>query len=400
MPNDTVLTVSALNMYLKSVFDSDSNLQNVFLKGQISGFVNNVRSGHYYMTLKDEKSEIKAAMFRQANQRLKFMPENDMNVIVRGRVAVYDVRGEYRIYIDDMQPDGTGALAIAFEQMKKRLEFEGLFDESHKKPIPRFPKIIGVVTSETGAAVRDIINIIGRRYPLAEILLYPVSVQGNTAAGEIALAVKYMSEHKSADVLIVGRGGGSVEDLWAFNEEVVARAVFNCRIPVISAVGHETDFTICDFVADKRAPTPSAAAELAVPDIRDLSEKTGMLRRRMENSVQSYLADRKAKLVTADYRIKGYNPVNYIENLSLRYDSALMRIQSASEALINDRHSSLNIVISKLEGLNPLRVLQRGYTAVTRDGKCIKSSSELSCGDEISVRFHDGSVRCEVKDNG
>ena len=261
--NSVVVTVSQLNAYVKSIMDSDYNLSDILVSGEISDFTNHYRTGHYYMTLKDEKACIQAVMFKGSNIRLKFMPENGMRVIARGRVSVFERDGKYQLYIDDMQPDGIGSLSIAFEQLKAKLEKEGLFDKSKKPRIPVCPMRVGVVTSPTGAAVRDIVNVLGRRFPLAQIVFCPVQVQGENAAPQIADAIKRFNKGKYADVLIVGRGGGSVEDLWAFNEEIVARAVAGSEIPIISAVGHETDFTICDFAASLRAPTPSAAAELA-----------------------------------------------------------------------------------------------------------------------------------------
>ncbi|MBQ3004952.1 MAG: exodeoxyribonuclease VII large subunit, partial [Clostridia bacterium] len=270
MKTPITITVSQLNAYLKSIIEYDDNLRDFYLKGEISNFTNHYRTGHLYMTLKDGESQVKAVMFRSAAQKLKFRPENSMQIIARGRISVYERDGQYQFYIEEMQPDGVGALALAFEQLKKKLENEGLFSKEYKKPIPEFPERIGVVTSPTGAAIQDILNVLGRRYPKAEVIFAPVQVQGDSASGQIAKAIFEFNQKKCADVLIVGRGGGSIEDLWAFNEEVVARAVFASKIPIISAVGHETDFTICDFVADLRAPTPSAAAELATPDIDKL----------------------------------------------------------------------------------------------------------------------------------
>ncbi|MBO5291012.1 MAG: exodeoxyribonuclease VII large subunit, partial [Clostridia bacterium] len=268
-PNPTVYSVAQLNNYVKSVLDNDENLNHLFVTGEISNYKPHY-SGHMYMTIKDETASIKAVMFAGNASRLKFKPENGMKVIIFGTVSLFQRDGSYQLYINDMQPDGIGALNIAFEQLKKKLEAEGLFSNQYKKPIPKFPQKVGVVTSATGAAVQDIFNVLKRRYPVAEVVLRPCQVQGDGAANDIANAIKEFNKVKGADVLIVGRGGGSIEDLWAFNEEIVARAVFDSEIPVISAVGHETDVTICDFVADLRAPTPSAAAECAVPDCFEL----------------------------------------------------------------------------------------------------------------------------------
>ena len=265
-----VLTIAQLNRYVKSRLDADENLYNVFLVGEISNFTDHYKTGHFYFTLKDSDAQIKAVMFRQNALRVKFKPENGLKVIVRGRVSLYEAAGSYQVFVDDMQPDGVGALNLAFEQLKERLQKEGLFDEAHKKPLPRYPQRIGVITSETGAAVQDILNILGRRFPYAEVVLAPVLVQGDGAPEQMIAALQDFNRLQNADVIIIGRGGGSAEDLWAFNDENLAYAVYRSEIPVISAVGHETDFTICDFVADLRAPTPSAAAELAVPDQTEL----------------------------------------------------------------------------------------------------------------------------------
>ena len=267
--SQTVLTVSQVNFFIKSLLEGDGRLQNVLISGEISNFTDHYRSGHLYFSLKDDKSVLKAVMFASAARRLKFRPKDGMKVLIRGRVSVYEPSGQYQLYAEDMQPEGMGALSLAFQQLKDRLSQEGLFDADHKREIPAFPQRIGVITSPTGAAVQDILQITGRRWPLAEIILAPVLVQGEQAPGQIVEALQEMDRRRACDVIILGRGGGSLEDLWAFNEEAVARAVYACTIPVVSAVGHETDFTICDFAADLRAPTPSAAAELCTPDWRE-----------------------------------------------------------------------------------------------------------------------------------
>ncbi|MCR5523826.1 MAG: exodeoxyribonuclease VII large subunit [Clostridia bacterium] len=397
MQTDYCLTVTALNRYVKSLLDEDINLKSVFVRGEISNFTNHYKTGHYYMTLKDENAQIKAVMFKMSNQRLKFMPENDMSVIVRGRVSLYDRSGDYQLYIDDMQPDGTGKLAFAFEQLKKRLSQEGLFDENKKKALPAYPKKVGVITSSTGAAVRDIINVIGRRYPLTEIVLYPVAVQGDSAPAQIAAAIGYMNENTAADLLIVGRGGGSVEDLWAFNEEVVARAVYDSEIPVISAVGHETDFTICDFVADLRAPTPSAAAELAVPDINELSNNLLALSDILLNRVSYRLSSENTRLISLKSRLEEKNPIKNLESMILRLDSVSMKIDSAVNKYVSDKLSQLKELAAKTEAMDPLRILGRGYSVVYKDGNVVSKTSDLSRGDNIDIRLSDGIVKCEVK---
>ena len=391
-----IISVSALNRYVKSILDADSNIQSVYIKGQISNFKNHYQTGHFYFSLKDEKAQVRAVMFRSANQKLKFTPENDMSVIVRVRVSIYEVSGDYQIYVDDMQPDGVGALALAFEQLRKKLAAEGLFDAEHKKKIPAFPKKVGVVTSESGAAVRDIINVISRRYPVCEIILYPVAVQGSTAAEQIAQAIAYLNREDAADVLIVGRGGGSIEDLWAFNEEATARAVYESRIPVISAVGHETDFTICDYVADLRAPTPSAAAELAVPDIRELRNIFFTYGQRLSKGIETRLEENAQRLNNLKIRLASQSPATYIENLMLRLDRVSGSMQSAYEKEINSKKAGLEILAERLSQSDPLKILSKGYGMVTKGTDVITDCSELESGDIIKLRLYNGEKECEV----
>lgn len=396
MLESTVLSVTQLNTYVKSILEGDLLLRNVFVVGEISNFTNHYRTGHYYMTLKDENSCIKAVMFRSANQRLRFMPESGMGVIVRGRVSLYDRDGQYQLYIEDMQPDGIGALNFAFEQLKNKLAAEGLFDESFKKPIPSRVKRIGVVTSATGAVIQDIKNVVSRRYPLAEIILAPVEVQGVNAAPQIAAAIDDFNSGDHADVLIVGRGGGSLEDLWAFNEEVVVRAVFRSRIPVISAVGHETDFTICDFVADLRAPTPSAAAELSVPDMRDdiafVNDVVSLIESTLNKRVQSELD----KLHLLKDKLNLLSPSNLIDErintVSLLYNDAFNRINDK----LNNEANRFAVACAKIDSLNPIKVLSRGYSIATKDNKIINSVNDVFCGDRITIKFSDGEKECEV----
>lgn len=396
MFESTVLSVTQLNTYVKSILEGDLLLRNVFVVGEISNFTNHYRTGHYYMTLKDENSCIKAVMFRSANQKLRFMPESGMGVIVRGRVSLYDRDGQYQLYIEDMQPDGIGALNLAFEQLKNKLAAEGLFDESFKKPIPSRVSRIGVVTSATGAVIQDIKNVVSRRYPLAEIILAPVEVQGVNAAPQIAAAIDDFNSGDYADVLIVGRGGGSLEDLWAFNEEVVARAVFRSRIPVISAVGHETDFTICDFVADLRAPTPSAAAELSVPDMRDdiafVNGAVSLIESTLNKRVQSELD----KLYLLKDKLNLLSPSNLIDErintVSLLYNDAFNRINDK----LNNEANRFAVACAKIDSLNPIKVLSRGYSIATKGNKIINSVNDIFCGDRITVKFSDGEKECEV----
>ncbi len=398
MSAGVVLSVSQLNRYVKSIIEQDYNLQTVFVQGEISNFTNHYRTGHYYMTIKDEYSSIRAVMFKSANSRLRFMPENSMNVIIKGRVSVFERDGQYQLYIDDMQPDGAGALSLAFEQLKNKLAAEGLFDESRKRPIPRFPKRVGVVTSPTGAAIRDIINVISRRFPAAELILCPVQVQGASAAGQIKAAIELFNTKKAADVLIVGRGGGSAEELWAFNEEPVARAVAASEIPVISAVGHETDFTICDFAADLRAPTPSAAAEIAVPDITALGELLGSFSRRMNSAVGGTLTHEKARLEARAQLLKRLSPRNYIDDLAARCGGAGVRIDSAVRHSMEVRRGEISALCARLDALSPLRVIARGYAVASSGGKVLTSPSQVKVGDTIDLRLAGGELKCEVID--
>lgn len=398
MSAGVVLSVSQLNRYVKSIIEQDYNLQTVFVQGEISNFTNHYRTGHYYMTIKDEYSSIRAVMFKSANSRLRFMPENSMNVIIKGRVSVFERDGQYQLYIDDMQPDGAGALSLAFEQLKNKLAAEGLFDESRKRPIPRFPERVGVVTSPTGAAIRDIINVISRRFPAAELILCPVQVQGASAAGQIKAAIELFNTKKSADVLIVGRGGGSAEELLAFNEEPVARAVAASEIPVISAVGHETDFTICDFAADLRAPTPSAAAEIAVPDITALGELLGSFSRRMNSAVGGTLTHEKARLEARAQLLKRLSPRNYIDDLAARCGGAGVRIDSAVRHSMEVRRGEIAALCARLDALSPLRVIARGYAVASSGGKVLTSPSQVKVGDTIDLRLAGGELKCEVID--
>ena len=397
MPDGVVLSVSQLNRYVKSIIEQDMNLQTVFVQGEISNFTNHYRTGHFYMTIKDEFSSIKAVMFKTANMRLKFMPENSMNVIIKGRVAVFERDGQYQLYIDDMQPDGTGALSLAFEQLKNKLAAEGLFDQNRKKPIPLYPQKVGVVTSPTGAAIRDIINVISRRFPLAELVICPVAVQGVNAAPQIKAAIELFNAEKAADVLIVGRGGGSVEELWAFNEEIVARAVAASEIPVISAVGHETDFTICDFAADLRAPTPSAGAELAVPDINEQRDKIASAYTRIKSAAAGKISAEKARLEFGKTKLTLLSPKNQIDNLRVRLDRAVMAMDADIKSALAERNERFSFLCAKLDALSPLKILARGYGVATKDGRVIADSKDVLQGDLINLRLGKGELECEVK---
>ncbi len=399
MQNTLVLSVSQLNRYIKMNFDADENLANIFISGEISNFTNHYRTGHLYFTLKDDSAAVRAVMFNSSAKRLKFMPEDGMKVIARGRVSVYEASGQYQLYVDDMQPDGVGALNLAYEQLKEKLQKEGLFSELHKKPLPPYPEKVGVITSPTGAAVRDIINVLGRRFPYAEIVFGPVLVQGDGAHLQLTNAVNLFNSERAADVIIIGRGGGSIEDLWEFNDEGLARAVYNSEIPVISAVGHETDFTICDFVADMRAPTPSAAAELAVPDANELQYALSALKNRMFLNVSSGIADRRSRLeyLTSKGALK--SPDEMLSNRSQRLDTAFSKMLSSYENRIGGKKVEFISAATALSKLDPMSVLMRGFAFVSdKSGKNVFSSQSLAKGDKINVRFHDGSAVCEVKE--
>ena len=399
MQNTLVLSVSQLNRYIKMNFDADENLANIFISGEISNFTNHYRTGHLYFTLKDDSAAVRAVMFNSSAKRLKFMPEDGMKVIARGRVSVYEASGQYQLYVDDMQPDGVGALNLAYEQLKEKLQKEGLFSELHKKPLPPYPEKVGVITSPTGAAVRDIINFLGRRFPYAEIVFCPVLVQGEGAHLQLTDAVNLFNSERAADVIIIGRGGGSIEDLWEFNDEGLARAVYNSDIPVISAVGHETDFTICDFVADMRAPTPSAAAELAVPDANELQYALSALKNRMCLQVASGMADRRSRLeyLTSNGALK--SPDEMLSNRSQRLDTAFSKMLSSYENRIGGKKVEFISAATALSKLDPMSVLMRGFAFVSdKSGQNVYSSQALAKGDKINVRFPDGSAVCEVKE--
>lgn len=392
-----VLSVTQLNTYIKSQFDGDENLTNVFLSGEISNFTNHYKSGHFYLSLKDEKSVIRAVMFAQNARRVRFLPQDGMKVIVRGRVSVYEATGQYQLYIEDMQPDGLGALNLAFEQLKAKLEAEGLFDAGRKKPIPKFPERVGVITSPTGAAVHDITTILARRYPMAQVVFCPVLVQGTGAAPQIVDALERFNRLNCADVIILGRGGGSLEDLWPFNEEMLARAVAASRIPVISAVGHETDFTICDFVADLRAPTPSAAAELAVPDSTDLFNAiqydTMLLKQNMNRKMENL----RQRLNTVTSGRSFRRPQDLIEMQRIRLDQLSARLSSCVAQHLSGAKAELASASGRLNVLSPLATLSRGYS-ITYDAKNIPvvKTGQVKVGEQITVLMQDGKLGCTV----
>lgn len=389
------LTVTEVNLYIKQVIARDDILNNVLLKGEISNFKAH-SSGHMYMSLKDETGVIRAVMFRSAAARLTFKPSNGMKVIARGRIGVYERDGQYQLYIEHMEQEGIGDLHAAFERLKQKLDAEGLFSSAHKKPLPKYPKRIGVVTAPTGAAIRDILNILSRRFSYSDVILYPVLVQGENSAASIVEAIKYFNAVSGADVLIVGRGGGSIEDLWSFNEECVARAIYDSRIPIVSAVGHEIDFTIADFVADLRAPTPSAAAELVVPSQIELSEKFGNVYRRLYACAARIIEkDRmQVKYLAGSAPLK--NPISKIDDSRMRLDSVCRAFENACDINLSEKKQSLKVLATKLEALSPLSSLNRGFAVAKRDNRVIKSVSEVTRGDKIEILVSDGSIRAEV----
>lgn len=394
-----VLSVSQLNTYVKSRLDSDENLYNVFLVGEISNFTDHYKTGHFYFTLKDENAQIKAVMFRTNACKVKFRVENGLNVIVRGRVSLYEAAGSYQVFVDDMQPDGVGALNLAFEQLKSKLQEEGLFADAHKRPIPKIPSVIGVITSETGAAVQDILQILNRRFPVAQVILAPVLVQGADAPKQLIAAVQAFNALQCADVLIIGRGGGSAEDLWAFNDEGLARAVSASVIPVISAVGHESDYTICDFAADLRAPTPSAAAELAVPDMTELRAGLFALQARLQQTLSMLYASKRSELERICAKSSFSNPAAFLDEHRMRLLTATGNLHDLRQNLLHKERTRLCAQAAKLESLSPLLVLARGYTVARgMDGKTVRFASAVQAGDTVDLQFSDGCVRCIAKE--
>ncbi|MEE3333476.1 MAG: exodeoxyribonuclease VII large subunit [Ruminococcus sp.] len=391
-----IISVSQLNYYVKSMLDNDARLMNVFVTGEISNLTDHYRSGHIYFSLKDERAVVRAVMFAGNARNLRFRPEEGMKVIARGRVSLYEPTGGYQIYIEDMQPDGIGALTMQYEQLKKKLEQKGIFAAEHKKPIPKFPKTVGVITSPTGAAVQDIRNIITRRYPSAEIVLCPVLVQGNMAPGQLINAVNLFNEYDCADVIIIGRGGGSIEDLWAFNDENLAYAIYASNIPVISAVGHETDFTICDFVSDLRAPTPSAAAELAVPDVEELRSYFDSQCQYLSTLMDSKYLKLKSRFKSYESALNRYSPAKKRERLIKTYELYAEKLRSFSASKLSSQSERVEKLSAKLEALNPKSVLSRGFSYTKKDNRIVNSVKELKPGDEIIITLSDGEVKAII----
>ncbi|QNF26134.1 exodeoxyribonuclease VII large subunit [Metabacillus elymi] len=435
------VTVTALTKYIKRKFDVDPHLTDIWIKGEISNF--NLHSrGHMYFTLKDEKARIQAVMFAGANKSLKFKPENGMKVLIRGEISVYEQSGGYQVYVKEMQPDGIGSLYLAYEELKKTLQKEGLFDPVHKKPIPKYPDQVGVITSPTGAAIRDILTTINRRYPLAKVILIPALVQGVQAGASVAKAIKQANQLNTLDVLIVGRGGGSIEELWAFNEEIVAREIFASQIPIISAVGHETDYTIADFVADLRAPTPTGAAELAVPHFSELMdrllERKNRLKRTMREKItsnkdrlnhyqtsyafkypkqlylqkeqqldliverlnkegQRAIIHKKDSFTHVKNRLANVHPKGQVKRSMEAYQLLFKKLNREMSSVLTYKHSQFNETIAKLNALSPLRVMDRGYSLVYHEKELVKSINQIEAGQMVKVQLKDGQLDCKVQ---
>ncbi|QMS85685.1 exodeoxyribonuclease VII large subunit [Candidatus Xianfuyuplasma coldseepsis] len=418
MDDKRYLTVTALTKYIKYKFDQDAHLKNVLLKGEISNFKHHSR-GHFYFTLKDEKAQISAIMFASNSKKVPFQVQDGMSVLVEGNISVYESSGNYQIYVQTMTEDGLGNLYVAYEQLKKKLSEEGLFDDTHKQPIPRFPKTIAVLTSPTGAAVRDIIHIVNRRFPLTKIIIYPTLVQGEYAKDNIVQNIEQVNRDQLADVIILGRGGGSIEDLWPFNEEQVAYAIYKSMIPIISSVGHETDFTISDFVADLRAPTPSGGAEIAVPNQVDIVAYINQMNEQMRLSLKRLLDRKKQSLTHIKSHYIFQDPLRLTEHKNRRLDHLVdklsllhpgKRLEQAQKdtrkltqqlidsmkRIYKDKEYKYHIAINKLDLVNPLHIMKKGYTIVAKDGEIIKSVSQLDVGEHLTLRMNDGVAETTV----
>ena len=392
---EMAISVTELNSYIKNKIADDEYLNNVLIKGEISNFKNHY-TGHMYFTLKDENSLIKCVMFKTYAQKLGFMPKDGMKVFALGGVSVFERDGVYQIYVKAMQEDGVGILYKKYEELKQRLEEEGYFAEEHKQKIPQMPKTIGVLTSQTGSVIRDIINVSTRRNPNVNIRLFPVPVQGEGAAEKIAYGIKFMNKNKLADVLILARGGGSLEDLWPFNEEIVAHAIYNSEIPIISAVGHETDFSISDFVADLRAPTPSAAAELAVPDIYEVKQKINTYQNRLRLTLIKKVEIMKLRYEKCMSSRVFKEPLRNINDNYLKIDAYIKRLENTIKTKQKEEKTKYIELVSKLDTLSPLKTLTRGYSLVEQNNKIVKCSRDLKTGDMVNIRFADGEKQAEI----
>lgn len=388
-----ILTVSQLNRYVKSLLDGDFRLRDLFLRGEISNYTRHYRSGHLYFTLKEGGSAVKAVMFAGYAQELAFEPENGMAVILRCSVSLYERDGNYQIYVYEMQPDGRGALQVAFEQLYRKLQVQGLFDETNKKPIPRFAQRIGVVTSETGAALQDILNILSRRCPMAQVVFAPALVQGREAPDSLIAALQALDEWGKCDVIIIGRGGGSMEDLWCFNDERLVRQIVACHTPIISAVGHETDFTLCDYAADLRAPTPSAAAELASVKMEQLEERLEILADRTKRAAGHYLAQKEQQLQRLSLQLTHLTPERRLQEYAEKLQNLWNMIQSSEKSVIIKKQEALRLQSARLQALDPMARLAGGYSMVLKDGRVLSSVQQAQEGDHLQVRLHDGTLR-------
>lgn len=388
-----ILTVSQLNRYVKSLLDGDFRLRDLFLRGEISNYTRHYRSGHLYFTLKEGGSAVKAVMFAGYAQELAFEPENGMAVILRCSVSLYERDGNYQIYVYEMQPDGRGALQVAFEQLYRKLQVQGLFDETNKKPIPRFAQRIGVVTSETGAALQDILNILSRRCPMAQVVFAPALVQGREAPDSLIAALQALDEWGKCDVIIIGRGGGSMEDLWCFNDERLVRQIVACHTPIISAVGHETDFTLCDYAADLRAPTPSAAAELASVKMEQLEERLEILADRTKRAAGHCLAQKEQQLQRLSLQLTHLTPERRLQEYAEKLQNLWNMIQSSEKSVIIKKQEALRLQSARLQALDPMARLAGGYSMVLKDGCVLSSIQQVQKGDSLQVRLHDGVLR-------
>ena len=394
---DNVLSVRQLNLYVRSLLEGDIRLSDVTVAGELSNFKNHYSSGHWYFTLKDNDASIRCVMFRMNASRVKFQPQDGLQVFIRGKVSLYEKDGQYQFYAEEMLAAGIGDIALKFEQTKEKLESEGLFDTDSKRPIPKFPQKIAVITSPTGAAVRDIFNILSRRWPIAEVVMCPVSVQGELAVPEMLSTLERLYKLSGIDVAIIGRGGGSAEDLWAFNDEALARKIYESPFPIISAVGHETDFTICDFVSDLRAPTPSAAAELAVPDISEILNKLDKYTRSLKNSLVSKynLYEARLSAVTSNPYFK--NPIEmFIERNNELIDRLTDELKDEVFENFKRRETAFLSSVALLESLSPLKTLTRGFASVKHNDKSVKSVNDFETDDILDLRFCDGEAKCKV----
>lgn len=393
----TALTVKQLNLYVRSLIEGDVRLSNVFVQGEISNFKNHYSSGHLYFSLKDNDAAIRCVMFRSYAGGVKFRIEDGIQVILRGKVSLYEKDGQYQFYAEEIYPCGAGDIALRFEQTKTKLEKEGMFEAENKRPLPKFPKRIAVITSQTGAAVQDILNIISRRWPLSQIIMCPVAVQGENAVPQMLDALERVYNLSDIDVIIIGRGGGSAEDLWAFNDESLARKIYESPVPVISAVGHETDFTICDFVADLRAPTPSAAAELAVPDCKEIFINLDKYMSILKSSLSSKYNLSKAKLERCANSSYFKNPFEFLVNRRyLELDRNAEKLESAVKNSVAKNKIRFSENVARLENLSPLKILSRGYASASKNGKTLKSIKDVSAGEDITLRLVDGTLECNV----